>query len=71
MKMKIYYQTKIGKLCGGRKRFVQSINFLSLSPASGVWTKDHVYRMVIVEGRCTMTRLSSLGANCSLVDTKV
>ena len=33
--------------------------------------KDHVYRMVIVEGRCTMARLSSLGANSSLVDTKV
>ena len=34
-------------------------------------TKDHIYRMVIVEGRCTMARSSSLGANCSLVDTKV
>ena len=34
-------------------------------------TKDHICRMVIVEGRCTMARLSSLGANCSLVDTKV
>ena len=34
-------------------------------------TKDHVYRMVIVEGCCTMARSSSLGANCSLVDTKV
>ena len=33
--------------------------------------KDHIYRMVIVEGRCTMARSSSLGANCSLVDTKV
>ena len=33
--------------------------------------KDHVYRMVIVEGRCTMARSSSLGANHSLVDTKV
>ena len=32
---------------------------------------DHIYRMVIVEGRCTMARSSSLGANCSLVDTKV
>ena len=30
-----------------------------------------IYRMVIVEGCCTMARLSSLGANCSLVDTKV
>ena len=30
-----------------------------------------IYRMVIVEGRCTMARSSSLGANCSLVDTKV
>ena len=30
-----------------------------------------IYRMVIVEGRGTMARLSSLGANCSLVDTKV
>ena len=29
-----------------------------------------IYRMVIVEGCCTMARLSSLGANCSLVDTK-
>ena len=34
-------------------------------------TKDHIYRMVIVEGRCTMARSSSLGANYSLVDTKV
>ena len=25
--------------------------------------KDHVYRMAIVEGRCTMERSSSLGAN--------
>ena len=33
--------------------------------------KDHIYRMVIVEGCCTMARTSSLGANCSLVDTKV
>ena len=33
--------------------------------------KDHVYWMVIVEGRCTMARSSSLGANCSLVDRKV
>ena len=33
--------------------------------------KDHIYRMVIVEGHCTMARSSSLGANCSLVDTKV
>ena len=33
--------------------------------------KDHIYGMVIVEGRCAMARLSSLGANCSLVDTKV
>ena len=33
--------------------------------------KDHIYRMVIVEGRCTMARSSSLGANYSLVDTKV
>ena len=33
--------------------------------------KDHIYRMVIVEGRRTMARSSSLGANCSLVDTKV
>ena len=33
--------------------------------------KDHLYRMVKVEGCCTMARLSSLGANCSLVDTKV
>ena len=33
--------------------------------------KDHIYRMVIVEGRCTMARSSSLWANCSLVDTKV
>ena len=32
---------------------------------------DHIYRMVIVEGRCSMARSSSLGANCSLVDTKV
>ena len=30
-----------------------------------------IYRMVIVEGRYTMARSSSLGANCSLVDTKV
>ena len=30
-----------------------------------------IYRMVIVEGRCTIARSSSLGANCSLVDTKV
>ena len=30
-----------------------------------------IYRMVIVEGRYIMARLSSLGANCSLVDTKV
>ena len=36
-----------------------------------VSVKDHVYKMVIVEGRCTMARLSPLGANCSLVDTKV
>ena len=28
--------------------------------------KDHIYRMVIVEDCCTMTRSSSLGANCSL-----
>ena len=34
-------------------------------------TKDHIYRMVIVEGRYTMARSSSLGANSSLVDTKV
>ena len=33
--------------------------------------KDHIYRMVIVDGCCTMARSSSLGANCSLVDTKV
>ena len=26
--------------------------------------KDHIYRMVIVEGCCTMARSSSLGANC-------
>ena len=32
---------------------------------------DHIYGMVIVEGCCTMARSSSLGANCSLVDTKV
>ena len=38
---------------------------------SEVISKDHIYRMVIVEGRCTMARSSSLGANCSLVDTKV
>ena len=30
-----------------------------------------IYRMVIVEGCCTMARSSSLGAKCSLVDTKV
>ena len=35
------------------------------------YSKDHIYRMVIVEGCCTMARPSSLGANCSLVDTKV
>ena len=35
------------------------------------YTKDHIYRMVIVEGHCTMARSSSLGANCSLVDTQV
>ena len=33
--------------------------------------KDYIYRMVIVEGCCTMARSSSLGTNCSLVDTKV
>ena len=36
-----------------------------------LFVKDHIYRMVIVEGRCTLARSSSLGANCSLVDTKV
>ena len=30
-----------------------------------------IYRMVTVEGRCTMARSSSLGANGSLVVTKV
>ena len=42
-----------------------------LKKKESVVIKDHIYRMVIVEGRCTMARLSSLGANCSLVDTKV
>ena len=32
---------------------------------------SYIDRMVIVEGHCTMARSSSLGANCSLVDTKV
>ena len=36
-----------------------------------IWSPMIIYRMVIVAGRCTMTRSSSLGANCSLVDTKV
>ena len=55
----------------------KSQNLLQFEVLSGtrsqppVKTKDHVYRMVIVEGCCTMARLSSLGANCSLVDTKV
>ena len=40
-----------------------------VSGSGGV--KDHIYRMVIVEGCFTMARSSSLGANCSLVDTKV
>ena len=48
---------------------------LSEEPGDGrvkyVIIKDHIYRMVIVEGCCTMARSSSLGANCSLVDTKV
>ena len=32
--------------------------------------KDHIYRMVIVEGRCIIARSSSLGANCSLIEQK-
>ena len=51
--------------------FTEISDFIEEGLGGGGKVKDHIYRMVIVEGCCTMTRSSSLGANCSLVDTKV
>ena len=51
--------------------YIPEQNIVRLKQKISDHSKDHIYRMVIVEGCCTMVRSSSLGANCLLVDTKV
>ena len=62
-------------LTGTRQRAIQSRIVIDMNKEDiiheSTYCKDHVYRMVIVEGCCTVARSSSFEANCLLVDTKV
>ena len=62
----IYISANIQKYQDSMKLNIVTLLIVMLESSEG---KDHIYRMAIVEGRCTMARSSSLGANCSLVDS--